>query len=193
MKNILIIAGPSAVGKTTLAHALLKKHEKFELVRSVTSRLPRGDAFDAEYIYLTNVQFENLLLNGGILEHTEYAGEQYGTPRSEIERIQAEGKIPLLILDLEGVHAIINSENDFNSCALYIYAPIDVLDKRLQERYGNDLAKRDARMAKNRVDYARLKEIKSDFYKFIENVGNVGKSLSEIEKSFADFCKGQWI
>ncbi len=190
MRNILIIAGPSAVGKTTLAHALLKEDQSFELVRSVTSRPPRGDAFDAEYIYLTNEQFEELLLGGGVLEHTEYAGALYGTPRSEIERIQREGKTPLLILDLEGVHTVVNSENAFKSCALYIYAPPDVLDGRLRERYGNDIAKRDSRMAKNRADCLRLEEIKSDFYKFIENSGNVGKSVSEIKKAFAQFCKG---
>ncbi len=189
MNNILIIAGPSAVGKTTLAHELLKRTDKFEFVRSVTSRAPRGDDFDAEYIYITKEELEALIENGGVLEHTEYAGHLYGTPRSEIDRIHKAGKTPLLILDIIGVHTIMSAEYDFKTCALYIFAPIETLDSRLFERYGSDTKKRDARMAQNREDYARLEEIKSDFYAFVENSGNVGKTVSEMEKVFSEFCK----
>ncbi len=188
MNSILIIAGPSAVGKTTLAHALLKEDEKFELVRSVTSRPPRGDSFDREYIYLQNEELKQLIDNGGVLEHTEYAGALYGTPKSEIERILSAGKTPLLILDLDGVHSVVNAKNDFKACALYITAPMELLDKRLSERYGADTEKRDSRMAKNRADFLRLEEIKQDFYRFTENSGNAAESVAQIKKAFADFC-----
>ncbi len=190
MSNILIIAGLSAVGKTTLAHAFLEKNKGYELVRSATSRAPRSDGFDSEYIYLSDEEFKALLNSGGVIEHTEYAGALYGTPRSELERIQKDGKIPLLILDLEGVHTVVSSDIGAKACALYITAPMDILDKRLAERYGGDTEKRDRRMAKNREDHKRAEEIKTDFYRFIENIGDVRGSVREIEKAFAEFCKG---
>ena len=56
-KNILIIAGPSAVGKTTVAHRMLELDDRFEFVRSVTTRARRQDAFDNEYIYITDDEF----------------------------------------------------------------------------------------------------------------------------------------
>ena len=99
MKNILIVAGPSAVGKTTVAHRMLELDSRFEFVRSVTTRPCRADQFDNEYIYITEEEFRHLINTDGVLEYTIYAGNYYGTPRSEIDRIISEGKIPLLILD----------------------------------------------------------------------------------------------
>ncbi len=187
MNNILIIAGPSAVGKTTLAHALLREGRHFELVSSVTTRAPRADAYEGEYIYLTDSELRALIREGGVLEYTEYAGNLYGTPRAEIERIHREGRIPLLILDLEGVHTVVSREKGFGCCALYITAPMELLDRRLAERYGSDTAKRDSRMAQNRADLARLEEIKGDFYKFIENTGDIGGCVLQIKKAFTEF------
>ena len=87
MNKILILAGPSAVGKTTVADYILKSYPSFSLVRSATTRAKRGDGHDAEYIYLSREEFNARLLSGKMLEHTEYANEMYGTPASEIERI----------------------------------------------------------------------------------------------------------
>ena len=109
MTSCLVIAGASAVGKTTVG-TLLVESGKFELVRSVTTREMRGDAFGSEYIYLTRDEFLKLVSDGGVLEYTEYAGNLYGTPRSEIERIVGEGKTPLLILDLNGVKSLSAAE-----------------------------------------------------------------------------------
>ena len=95
MIKVLILAGASAVGKTTVG-TLLVESGKFELVRSATTREKRDDAFGSEYIYLTRNEFLKLVSDGGVLEHTEYAGHLYGTPRSEIERISGEGRTPLI-------------------------------------------------------------------------------------------------
>ncbi len=190
MKKILILAGPSGVGKTTLAHALLKGSERFELVRSLTTRAPRGDSFDSEYIYISNEEFSRLVSEGGILEYTEYAGNFYGTPRSEIDRISAEGRSPLLILDLNGVHTVVNSKSDISPCAVYITVPDAVLLERLSQRYGTDTEKLNSRLEKNISERAYFEEIKSDFFAVVENSGNVGKCAEEISQAFFKFeCK----
>ena len=190
MKKVLIIAGPSAVGKTTLAHSLLERDTRFEFVRSVTSRAPRGDAFDNEYIYVSEDEFRILITSGGVLEHTEYAGNLYGTPRSEIERILGEGRVPFLILDLAGVSSVVKN-GDLDACAVYLYAPLSVLDHRLAARYGNDSSRLYNRMEQNRSDYATRDFWIDDFYATIENSGNVEKSTEEILEVFSAFEAGE--
>ena len=189
MKNILILAGPSGVGKTTLAHTLLNNSDRFELVCSVTTRAPRADSYDSEYIYISKDEFARLVSEGGVLEYTEYAGNFYGTPRSEIDRISNEGKSPLLILDLCGVHTVINSKSDVSPCAIYVTVPDSVLLERLSKRYGTDTEKLNSRLDKNISERAYFEEIKSDFFAVVENSGNVGKCAEEIHLIYDRFCK----
>ena len=103
---LLIIAGPSAVGKTTVAYSLIERDPRFEFVRSVTTRPRRGDAFDNEYIYITIPEFRELIKNGGVLEHTEYAGNFYGTPKKEAEEVLASGKNLILEIEVEGARNV---------------------------------------------------------------------------------------
>ena len=194
MKRVLIIAGPSAVGKTTIAHELIKNGGiPFELVRSVTTRAPRGDAYDAEYIYLTGSEFSSLMECGGVLEHTEYAGEHYGTPLSEVERITQSGKYPLLILDLEGVKSLSENSKGVYPCSLYIHDDISVMDKRLEMRY-ESVEKNAAtherlgsRKAQNRKDYANIEKYSCHFYAFVENCREISDTAKTVEQIFCDF------
>lgn len=196
MKNILIIAGPSAVGKTTIAHRMLELDSRYEFVRSVTTRPCRGDQFNSEYIYITEEEFRELIKNGGVLEHTEYAGNFYGTPRSEIDRITSEGRIPLLILDINGVTSLYNNKGDISPCGVYIYDDIAVMEQRLYDRYKDDLdspdTKRrlDSRSRQNVVDYTEIPLRQSVFYAFIRNCSSVDACASTITDTFADFCSG---
>ena len=196
MKNILIIAGPSAVGKTTVAHRMLELDERYEFVRSVTTRPCRGDQFNNEYIYITDEEFRALIDNGGVLEHTEYAGSFYGTPRSEIDRITSEGRIPLLILDINGVTSLYNNKGDISPCGVYISDDIDVMEKRLYERYKDDMdspetqRRYNSRSRQNRIDYAEMPDRQSVFYEFIENCASVDCCANGIGEIFARFCDG---
>lgn len=195
MKEILIIAGPSAVGKTTVASELIKAGGEFELVRSVTTRKMRSDAFGAEYVYLTRSDFDGLIKSGGVLEYTEYSGELYGTPRSEIERIHREGKYPLLILDLEGVRSVLEKGGNC-PCAVYLYDGLSVMEKRLAERYlvpgfdSSALDKFNSRIAQNRADYAKIANYSSHFYAFISNQSEICDTARLVYESFLKFKSG---
>ena len=169
MEKILVIAGQSAVGKTTVVGRILEKDGRFEYIRSATTRAPRADAFNSEYIYLSKEEFEKRILGGCMLEYTEYGGNFYGTPKSEIERIFSAGKIPLLILDLNGVEALKRSHYDFSVFAVYITADRDIIEKRLLERVRASGMTKEAmdvfekRKLQNAKDLERLEKIREIF------------------------------
>lgn len=196
MKNILIIAGPSAVGKTTIAHRMLELDSRYEFVRSVTTRPRRADQFDSEYIYITDAEFRHLIDTAGVLEHTEYAGSFYGTPRSEIDRITSAGRVPLLILDINGVTSLFNNKGDISPCGVYIYDDIDVMEKRLHERYADDLdspetqRRLSSRVRQNLVDYSEMPDRESVFYAFIRNCSSVDCCANKVGEIFDSFCGG---
>ena len=196
MKNILIIAGPSAVGKTTVAHRMLELDGRYEFVRSVTTRPKRADQFDNEYIYITEEEFRHLIATAGVLEHTQYAGNFYGTPRSEIDRITSEGKVPLLVLDINGVTSLFNNKGDISPCGVYVYDNIEVMEKRLRERYADDLDSPDtqrkliSRIRQNMIDYSEMPERESVFYAFIQNCSSVDCCAQRVGGIFDDFCCG---
>ena len=101
MRKILVLAGPSAVGKTTVVKELLTQNPKFEYIRSATTRAPRGDGHDSEYIYLTECEFRKRIADGGMLEYTEYCGNYYGTLSDKvIDRL--ESKNVVLEIEVEG-------------------------------------------------------------------------------------------
>lgn len=194
--KILIIAGPSAVGKTTVAHRILEKNTSFEYVRSVTTRPSRNDTYGAEYIYVDDEGFDRLVASGGLLEYTEYAGFRYGTPISEIDRICKNGKAPLLILDLKGVSSVKSREGkDFSACAVYIYDELDTIDNRLYQRYlsppvDDGVKKYTSRKNQNILDYSSLPGIAGNFYSFIHNKGTENQTADAITQAFSEFSKG---
>ena len=175
----LVIAGPSGGGKTTVMNELIKSDVGFSLVRSATTRQRRNDGNDTEYIYLSRDEFLALCGSGKMLEFTEYGGNLYGTPHSEIERIVKEGKIPLLILDINGVRSLRRAKLDFDVYAVYLYAPLTVLSQRLTSRYfvGGTLSDSyTVRMDSNLSDYRASDEWIELFDAVIPNL-----SLDEVK------------
>jgi len=193
MKKCIILVGPSAVGKTTIAHAMLEMGDKYELVRSVTTREMRGDSFGSEYIYISREEFLHQIEVGGVLEHTEYAGQLYGTPRSEIDRITSEGRVPLLILDLNGANSLYNAEG-IAPCTVYLYDELDVMEERLKARYISDNTSEadqrryDSRTKQNLIDFSHMEEYESFIYTFVKNCATVeccAIKLNEVYDIFA--------
>ena len=193
MKKCIILVGPSAVGKTTIAHAMLEMGDKYELVRSVTTRAKRGDSFDNEYIYISREEFLHQIETQGVLEHTEYAGQLYGTPRSEIDRITDEGRVPLLILDLNGANSLFKAEG-ISPCTIYLYDELDVMNERLKARYISentseaDQKRYDSRSSQNVADFSKMDEYESFIYCFVKNCSTVeccANRINDIYDAFA--------
>ena len=193
---VLIIAGPSGVGKTVIATSIVESHPEFTFLRSGTTRPKRGDAHDDEYLYYTVEEFEKAIADGEMAEHAIYGGHMYGTPNSELDRAFAEGKTPLLVIDLNGVKSLALHPK-YSACSLYIYTDIDVIEDRLRARYFGENEKVDSeknfksRVAQNIQDWHDILEYEDYIHAFIENNRTVDECCSKVLSTFYAYVDGE--
>jgi guanylate kinase len=144
---VFVITGPSGAGKGTLIRGLLESVPELEVAISATTRLRRrGEEDGREYWFLSDAEFVRRVHEGDFLEHVTYvSGKRYGTLRSEVDRIAADGKIPVLELETEG--ALNVKEDVAGAVTIFITAPIPELERRLRERATESSGEIDERIA----------------------------------------------
>ena len=104
---LLVLSAPSGGGKTTIARALLAAREDLGFSVSATTRAPREGERDGEaYWFLTPDQFAQRIAADEFLEWAEYGGQRYGTLRSEVDRVLAEGRHVVLDVEVQGARQI---------------------------------------------------------------------------------------
>jgi len=131
---VFVVTGPSGAGKGTLINGLLDLLPALEVAVSATTRPQRpGEVNGREYWFLTDEDFTRRVEAGEFLEHVPYVSRRrYGTLRSEIERISAEGRVCVLELELEG--ALTVQRDVEGSVTIFIVADVPELERRLRER-----------------------------------------------------------
>jgi guanylate kinase len=104
---LIVISGPSGVGKDTLIRRLLELDHNLVYSVSGTTRKPRpGEVPDKNYTFLTREQFEELMKQGAFLEHATYNGNLYGTFRDRVERARNEGRDIVLKIEVQGAEQV---------------------------------------------------------------------------------------
>ncbi|MBQ8372205.1 MAG: hypothetical protein IJX38_04635 [Clostridia bacterium] len=191
---VLILAGLSGVGKTAVANAIFSSDGRFMSVRSATTRPPRGDANDAEYIYMTDEEFDGAVERGEFVETATYSGKRYGTLRSELFAAAELGKIPLLILEMNGVESFFGSE-EYDPCSVYIYADIATAGDRLLERTGTEKNGRRPfawviRAERNIMDALKHCRYAHMFYAAVDNRSSVEECAEGVIAAFDSFMAG---
>ncbi|HBL12710.1 MAG TPA: guanylate kinase, partial [Cyanobacteria bacterium UBA11162] len=105
--RLIVLTGPSGVGKGTLLRSLLQQHPQLYLSISATTRQPRpGEVDGKHYYFVTREQFEDMVVAGELLEWAEYAGNYYGTPRRPVEERIQLGQSVILEIELMGARQI---------------------------------------------------------------------------------------
>lgn len=104
---VVVISGPSGSGKGTVVEELRRIHPAAGVSVSATSRSPReGEENGVHYYFKTREEFEELIRNGEVLEHTVYNGNYYGTLKAEAERIIDSGRDLILEIEVDGAGQI---------------------------------------------------------------------------------------
>ncbi len=107
VSRVVVITGPSGVGKGTLIRLLREQVPELGLSVSATTRDARpGEEEGVAYHFLTDAEFDRLVDAGAFVEHAEYAGRKYGTLRSELERRTAAGEPVVLEIEVQGARQI---------------------------------------------------------------------------------------
>ena len=106
--KLLVIAGPTAVGKGTVVRQILKEQENIALSVSATTRSPRQGEVDGEsYFFLTDQEFDDLIAAGQMLEYaTVHKTHRYGTPRQPVQLALEQGQDVLLEIDIQGARQV---------------------------------------------------------------------------------------
>jgi guanylate kinase len=176
---VLVVTGTSGAGKGTLEKMLLERMPEVELAVSATTRDQRpGEQNGREYWFITPEKFESLVDEGEFLEYVDLPwGARSGTLRSEIDRIQANGKVPLLDLETDGALRV--QEAIPGSVTIFVDAPtFEELERRLRER-----ATESSGEIQVRLDLARKQQtLKNQFDHVIVNddVERAAQELTEI-------------
>lgn len=153
--RLLVLAGPTAVGKGTVAAHIKDHHPDILLSVSATTRSPRPGEVDGEhYYFVDDAEFDRLIRDGELLEHaTVHNKYRYGTPKAPITAALEHGRTVLLEIDLQGARQVRAAAPDAN--LIFLLPPSwDELVDRLVGRGTEDAEERARRLRTARVELA---------------------------------------
>jgi len=178
MALVVVITGTSGAGKGTLEKILLQRMPTlFELAVSATTRERRPSEQEGrEYYFVSESVFEQRVKEGEFLEYVDLPwGARSGTLRSEIDRIQAKGRVPLLDLETDG--AIRVKETIPGAVTVFVDAPsFDELERRLRER-----ATESSGEIQVRLDLARKQREQRDRFDYVIVNDDVERAADELQ------------
>jgi len=151
---VVVVSGPSGVGKGSVHAGLHGLLEGLEVSVSVTTREPRpGEREGVAYHFVDDVTFDRMVAGGALLEWAEYAGHRYGTPRGPLEESVGEGRTVLLEIEVQGALQIRSRMPE--ALQIFLVPPTFAeLERRLRDRGTEDEATIQARLEVARGEMA---------------------------------------
>ena len=167
--SLLVISGFSGVGKGTVAKKLVEKYG-YSLSISATTRKPReGEVEGVNYFFLSEDEFKDLIENNGLLEYAVYNNCYYGTPIKGVNDAISNGKICVLIIDVQGAENVKKLYPD--SVSIFLVPPSwETLEQRLRARNSEeDIAKKEL-LCQDEYDYKVVNDNLDDCVNDIEKI-----------------------
>ena len=177
-RPVFVVTGTSGAGKGTLERALLDRMPELELAISATTRARRGGEQDGrEYWFISDDEFDRKLAAGEFLEHIVFDwGQRSGTLRSEIDRILAAGRIPLLDLETEGALRLARTRS-VGAVTIFVKAPsFEENERRLRAR-----ATESEGEIEERLELARRQLEQEELFDHVVANDDLGNAVDELE------------
>ncbi len=132
--QVIVITGPSGVGKGSILRGAMARDKSLCFSVSATTRAPRPGELDGrDYFFVDRERFERMAAGGELLEHAQYGGNRYGTPRDALLRQLDSGSDVILDIDLQGARQVMSSFPE--ALFVFILPPdFETLEKRLTGR-----------------------------------------------------------
>lgn len=146
--KLVIVSGPSGVGKSTICHQVARRMDNVYLSVSATTR-PKGpgEVEGRDYFFVTREQFEHGIAQGRFLEYAEVFGNLYGTPKDKVSRALSDGRTVILEIDVQGGKQV--SRTYPESVSILLLPPDQrELVERLNKRARDSTRDRSGRLAK---------------------------------------------
>jgi guanylate kinase len=182
--NLIVLAGPTAVGKGTVAAHIQEHHPEIVLSVSATTRTPRPNEVDGKhYFFVDDAGFDDLIARGELLEYaTVHNAYRYGTPKAPIEHALSEGRTVLLEIDLQGARQVREAAPD--ATLVFLLPPSwDELVQRLVGRGTEDDEERARRLRTARVELASQNEF--DYRVVNADVAEAAREVVELAEASA--------
>ncbi len=174
--RLIILSGPSGVGKGTVLNLLLSRNPQIFPSVSATTRQPRdGERDGVNYYFLSREEFEAKIAKGDMLEYASYNGNYYGTPADKVQEKLDAGMDVLLEIEVQGAQKVMSVRKDVIS--IFILPPSqEELERRLVGRKTEDEA-----AIRKRLEASAFELSKAGLYQYQIVNHTVEQAASEIE------------
>lgn len=174
--RIILLSGPSGVGKDTLLDIVFRLRPSLVQSISVTTREMReNEVHGKDYYFISTQEFERMLENGEVLEYNKYGDNYYATPKKPVDKLLSQGKDVVLKIDVNGTLNIKKMYSD-NCISIFIMPPsLEVLEQRL---VGRGTETNDEVIERLRIAVDELKKSSEYDYRVIND--DLEKAAAEI-------------
>lgn len=184
--RLFIVTAPSGAGKTSLIRELLRREKHLSVSISHTTRPARkGEEDGVDYYFVSPEEFERISGQGGFLERAEVFGHQYGTARTEVERLQNKGLDVILEIDWQGAQLVRQKMPE--AVGIFILPPsLAVLEARLRSRNTDNDAVIAQRLDQARSDILHCEDfeyclINDDFEEAVQQLHSLIQDPDQID------------